>query len=60
MRDAAVRLRDFAWLAGRKPFDVATHERIAGAPRNDFAMSHPGMPGLLSALVRIPCAASPP
>ncbi len=54
-----MRPKNFAWLAGGKPFDVATYERIACAPRNGFAMSHPGMPGLLSALVRIPGAASP-
>ncbi len=42
------------WLAEGMPFDMATYERIAGAPWNELAESHPGLPDVLSALVRLP------
>ena len=41
------------WLAGGMPFDVATYERIAGASWSELALSHHGLPAVLSALVRL-------
>jgi len=41
------------WLAGGKPFDVATYERIAGASWSELEVSHHGLPAVLSALVRL-------